>query len=711
MSEKKVVRSACINCHGVCQVFVHIEDGRVVKVTGDRQSPTSRGYLCQKGAAAPELLYHPDRLHYPLRRIGKRGENKWKRISWDEALAEMAEKLDTIRRESGAEYFAMMQGTGRPYTGFVARFINAFGSPNLTGVGHICYAPRVIASFRTFGPLPICDIYGFGGKHPECIVIWGCNVTHTGASDGMCGGMLQRALNRAKKVIVVDPRRIAPARKADHWLQIRPGTDGALALAMINVIVSEDLVDHDFVDNYTVGFPQLVDHIREFTPEWAERITRCSAESIRNAARTYAATSPACIQWGNGVDMNMCNFHTARSLLILRGITGNIDRPGGDVNWVAPEGVRMKSPFANPVFAGMHFLPKEQWLKAVDRRKYPLCPVVHPPTFWRSIVDGEPYRIRAIWIMGSNPLLTMSNGLLIEEAMRLLEYVVVTDFFLTPTAQLADLVLPASMWLETNDVVNIHKQWCVLAQQKVAQVGETRDTRDTMIELARRLGHEEQFPWQDYRAFLDWMLEQTGLSFEEFCEKGILTGDMKYFKYRENGFSTSSGKFEIYCERLKKRGVSPLPIYREPVPSPVSTPKLAQEFPLILTTGAEIRYFFQSEGRQIKSLRKRNPDPLVEIHPETARSLGILEGDWVWIETEDGRVRMRAKLFDGIPRDVVSAQHAWWFPEESPPEYGWKKSNANLLFGKMTYDPDTGSESLKCAMCKVYPVDTEADGG
>jgi anaerobic selenocysteine-containing dehydrogenase len=704
-NEKRMVRSACINCHGVCQVCVHLEGDRVVKITGDKESPTSRGYLCPKGAAATELLYHPDRLRYPLRRAGDRGENKWQRISWDEALDEMAQKLSRIKQESGPEYFGMMQGTGRPYTGFVSRFTNAFGTPNLTGVGHICYAPRVLASFRTFGPLPICDIYGFGGEDPACIMIWGCDVTHSGASDGMCGGMLQRALNKAKKVIVVDPRRIGPAKNADHWLQIRPGTDGALALAMIHVIVAEDLVAHEFVDHYTLGFRELVDHVNEFTPEWAEPITGIGAESIRDTARTYATTSPACIQWGNGIDMSMCNFQTARAMLILRALTGNIDRPGGDVNWVHPAGVRMKSPFANPEFAGMHLLPREKWSQALDGRNYPLCPIVHPPTFWKSIVTAKPYRLRAFWIMGANPLLTMSNGLQIKKALELLEYTVVTDYFLTPTAQLADLVLPASMWLETDDVVNIHKQWCVLAQRKVAQIGETRDTREVMIQLARRLGLEAQFPWHDYRQFLDWMLEKTGLSFDEFCEKGILKGDMVYYKYKKNGFATASGKFEIYSERLKKKGVAPLPIYREPIPSPLSTPELADEYPLILTTGAKIRYFFQSEGRQIQSLRKRNPDPLVEIHPATATSLGISEGDWVWIETRDARVRMRAKLFDGIAKDVVSAQHAWWFPEEGPPGYGWKKSNANLLFGEMEYDPDTGSEPLKCALCKIYPVE------
>jgi anaerobic selenocysteine-containing dehydrogenase len=703
---KRVVKSACRMCHGVCQVLVHMEGDRVVKVTGDPDSPTSRGYICPKGTASPELLYHPDRLVYPLRRKGKRGENKWQRISWDEALDEMAERLGAIKEESGSEYFGMMQGTGRPYMLFTTRFANAFGTPNFTGVAHLCYLPRWAVSLHTLGQLPICDIYGFSGEYPACFVLWGCNITQTGASDGMCGGMVQRAINNAEKVIVVDPRRIKPAEKADHWLQLRPGTDGALALAMINVIVGEDLVDPEFVDNYTVGYDKLVEHVKPFTPEWAAPITRLEAEDIRAAARTYASTPPACIQWGNAVDMSACNIHTGRSLLILRGLTGNIDCPGGDVLWVPPDGVKQRSPFMNIGVFGLQFMPPEKMGLALDGKRFPLCPIVHPPAFWRSIIEGEPYRLRAMWIMGSNPLATMTNPREIERALGMLEYTVVSDFFLTPTAQLADLVLPAATWLEQDDVVNLHKIWCVLARVKVAQVGEARDDREVTLQLAHRLGLQEAFPWRNYREHLDWALEDSGLTFEEFCEKGILVGDMRYHKYREQGFATPSGKFELYSSNLEALGVSPLPVYREPPMSPVSTPEVAEEYPLILTTGAKIREYFHSEGRQIESLRERHPEPLVEIHPETAASLGIDDGDWVGIETPQDRIRMRAVLTDGIAPDVVSVEHAWWFPEGDPPQYGWSESSVNLLFGEMEYDPDSGSESLRSALCKVYKIES-----
>lgn len=701
---RKVVKSACRMCHGVCQVLVHMEGDRVVKITGDPDGPTSRGYLCPKGAASPQLLYHPDRVVHPLRRTGKRGENQWERISWDEALDEMAEKLATVKRESGSEYFAMMQGTGRPYTGFTARFAHAFGTPNFPGTTHICYFPRVVASMMTLGRLPICDYYGFGGQDPACVIIWGCNITYAGAADGMCGGMVKRGLKKAQKVIVIDPRRIGPAENADHWLQLRPGTDGALALAMINAIIAGNLVDRNFVDRYTVGYEELAEHVRPFTPEWASPITRLAPEHIRAAAHTYATTKPACIQWGMALDTSPCAFHTARSVLILRAITGNIDVPGGDVLWVPPEKVRQKSPFMNPEVVGMRFLPEEKHQRVLDKGKFPLNPLVHPPTFWRSVVRADPYRVRAFWIVGSNPLLTMTHSLEVEEALKLMEYVVVSDFFLTPTAHFADLVLPAATWLEQDDVVNLHKIWCVLARKKVAQIGEVRDDREAIIQLARRLGLEEAFPWENYNQYLEWLLQETGMGFDEFCERGILMGEMRYRKHVESGFHTGSTKFEIYSKALESMGVSPLPVYREPPLSPLSAPYVAEDYPFILTNSGKIREFFHTEGRQIAALRRANPDPLVEIHPETAKSLGIQEADWVWIETPEARVQMRARLFDGLAPDVVAVQFAWWFPEEPAPEHGWKRCSANLLYGDTEYDPETGSESIHSALCRVYPV-------
>jgi anaerobic selenocysteine-containing dehydrogenase len=435
--------------------------------------------------------------------MGERGENQWKRISWDEALSEIADRFTLIKEESGAEFVALGQGTGRPHTEWTGRFASAFGTPNFIGPAHICYVPRVVSSGMTMGRLPVSDIYGFGGEMPACILNWGCNITETGAADGMCGGMLNRAIKKANKVIVVDPRRIKLAENADHWLQLRPGTEGALALAFINTIITEDLVDHEFVDNYTFGYDRLVEHVGEFAPEWAEPITRVSAEDIRRAARTFATHSPAILQWGNGIDMSVCSFHTSRTMLILMAITGNIDRPGGMVLWVPPAGVKPKSTLVNPDHRGGKFLPPGQAEKMIGAGKFPFCPNTHTPTFWESVNTGVPYRVKGLWLIGTNPLVTGTQGLKIEQALKEhIEFTVVSDIFMTPTAQLADLVLPAATWLEQDDVVYFHKIWCTLARKKVAQYEEARDDRDVIFDLADRLGLHEAFPWTSSEAYL-----------------------------------------------------------------------------------------------------------------------------------------------------------------------------------------------------------------
>jgi anaerobic selenocysteine-containing dehydrogenase len=371
--------------------------------------------------------------------------------------------------------------------------------------------------------------------------------------------------------------------------------------------------------------------------------------------------------------------------------------------WVAPTGVKPKSTKINPDQRGGKFLPPGQADKMISAGKFPFCPNTHTPTFWESVNTGVPYRVRGLWLIGTNPLVTGTQGMKIEQALKEhFEFTVVSDIFMTPTAQLADLVLPAATWLEQDDVVFFHKIWCTIARKKVAHYEEARDDRDVIFDLADRLGLHEAFPWATSEAYLEWVLEDTDLDFDAFCERGILLGEMRYRKYETEGFNTPSGKFEIFSSIMENAGASPLPVFREPPLSPLSTPELSKNYPLILMSGTKIRTFFHSELRQIDSLRKENPDPLLEVHPDRAASLGISEGDWVWVESPHSRVKMRAKLFDGIAPDVVNAQHGWWFPEEDPPEYGWKRSNINLLFGDDHFDPENGSEPMKSYVCSVY---------
>jgi len=703
---EKVVKSTCRMCHGVCGVLVHIKDGRVVEITGDPDCPTSLGYICPKGRASVEMLYHPDRLKFPLKRTGARGENRWQRINWDEALDTVAGRLREYKEKFGAESVATIIGTGRPLLPLYMRFSNCFGTPNHLSIINNCYFPRIVAARMTSGRFHVCDYYGFGGETPKCVLNWGCNIAGSGAADGMCGYQVTRTVKNGAKLIVVDPRRTDLAAQADHWLQLRPGTDDALALGMLNVIIKEQLYDKDFVAKWTTGFDEFAERVGEYTPERVAEITWVPAEAIRAAARTYATTRPACLQWGNAIDQNINTLQTARAVHCLSAITGNLDVPGGDISLVTPDGVKTHTVHGDQSLAMHERLTPEIKSRMIGGGKYKVLDtaVIHPRHLLDTIMSGQPYPIKALFVMGSNTLLNQTDPVRTARAFRKVDFTVVTDLFMTPTAQMADILLPASSWLENDEVADVHMGWCVLIRQKVAEIGECRDDKQILFDLARRLGMGDDFPWRDVREYCDWTLQNAGLNFEEFKELGILTGKMRYRKYEQGGFDTPSGKVELKCSALESMGYDPLPYYVEPPESPYSTPDLFKDYPLIITAGSRIQGYFCSEGRQIPSLRKLNPDPIIEIHPETAGRLGIEDGDWVWIESPRGRIKQRAKLTDGIHPGVVHAQHGWWFPEKEPPEYGFTESNVNLLAADMPCDPHTGSESLRAFLGKVYKV-------
>ena len=705
-SSERVVRTSCRSCHGVCQVLVHQDArGRIVRITGDKESPTNRGYICPKGAHAAELLCHPDRLLRPLLRKKGRGEGAWEPISWDAATDMIAERLEAVRRESGPEYIAIAQGTGRPYTEFNARFCHALGSPNNVGPGFNCFVPRNICAGITIGWFPQPDIYGRGGVMPDCMLVFGSNIMETGGADGYCGAMARKALRKAAYSIVIDPRRTADARNCDLHLALRPGTECALLLAMIHTIIRERAYDADFVERFCSGFAELSAHVAPHTPQWAEGITRVPAASIEAAALAFARADAPCMVWGNGIDESVNAFQTARATFILLALSGALDVPGGMVRWVPPADIRNKSPMINHDVGGMQFLPPGQKAKVIS--DYPFCPGAHPPSFWQACVTGRPYRPRAIWIVGSNPVMTQTRGDLTLKALRdHLDFVVTSDFFMTPTAAVSDLVLPAAHWLEQDDIVYFHKIWCVLARKQLVRTGETRDDRDVVLEVAHKMGLTEAFPWESRRAYLEWVLEPSGMSFEEFQEKGILFGEMRYRKYEEEGFPTPSGKVELYSSIMKRAGREPLPVYVEPPLSPVSRPDLAADFPFILMTGCKITPFFHSAGRQLPSMRRLRPRPHVDMHPQAARKAGLEDGQRVRVTTPYGSQEFFLHYDERLPEDVAHAEHAWWFPEEEGPEYGCFKSNANMLFDHVHFDPDSGAEPLKCLICRVEAVQT-----
>jgi anaerobic selenocysteine-containing dehydrogenase len=702
----KILKSVCRSCHGGCGVLLHVEGDRLVKVEGDRESPLNHGRLCPIGTVTLDLVYHPDRLKHPLRRAGARGSGQWQRISWDQALDEISQRLLAIREEFGAEAIALGTGTGRHHIRWVSRFGHALGTPNWCEPGFAqCFHPRVNTCMLTFGDFPVSDYTG--DVSPACIMFWGHNPTNSGP-DGETRFNVLEALERKPKIIVIDPRQTELAKRADIWLQIRPGVDDALALSMLNVIIGEKLYDEPFVARWTHGFDALRERVRDCSPEWAEPITWVAADKIRAAARLFATTKPALLDWGCAIEHTPKCIQTVRAVSMLPVLTANIDVPGGWVFGMHGLG-RFPSLIEN--------LAPEVSAKRLGADRFKLLggegadlPAAHIPTLLQAMREGKPYPVKAFLVFGNNTLSTYANTALVYESLMKLDFMVCADLFMTPTAELADIVLPAASWPELNQLAGLPTIAAnvVLAQQKAVRIGECKSDEEIFVELARRM--KLSVGTETVEDVLDAQLAagKIGMTFDELRQRGFVKVPFKYRKFEEQGFKTPTGKIELYSTRLEALGYSPLPRYGEPPESPISSPDVARDYPLVLTTGGRISFFFNSEHRQIGNLRKARRYPLAEIHPTTAARYGVVDGEWMWIETRRGRIQQKAKVTAGIDPRVIHVEHGWWFPEEPAPEYGVWQSNANLLTDNHPpYDPAMGTYQLRALLCRVARVDAE----
>ncbi|MFH1294130.1 MAG: molybdopterin-dependent oxidoreductase [Pseudomonadota bacterium] len=695
MEEVKKIRTVCRSCHGGCGVIAHVKDGKVIKVEGDSESPISHGTLCSKGLAITQLAYHPDRILYPM----KKGDNGWERITWDEALDTVIGKFKEVIKEHGPESIVIGQGTGRDYESHLYRFANLLGTPNVLTAGHMCYVSRVAATLITCGNLPICDYKA----EPKCIVMWACNPQWTNP-DEYKGEGFWRAYKKGSKLIVIDPRKGFLAKKAYLWLQLRPGTDAALAFGFLHVIIDEGLYDEEFVKNYIHGWEEFKERVKEYPLERVEEITWVKKELIRKAARIYATVKPACINWGVPTEQTLNCTDCTRLLTGLMAVTGNLDVAGGNVFFVPPP-VRTVSQFSRH-----KDLSPEQRKKRLGGEQYKLASrvaLITPKVAWDAILTGKPYPLKAGLLCGTNPVITRANAREAYEALKKIDFLAVIDFFLTPTAELADIFLPAGTWLEQNHVAdNWKRHGYALARQKAVEIGECWQDHKIFQELGKKMGQEW---WDTVEDALDYLLEPTGLTWEQFKEKGYLKGEQAYYKYKEKGFSTPTGKVELYSTVLEKWGHDPLPKYTEIPESPVSRPDLLEDYPYILNAGLRTPTFFHSANRMIPWLREIRPDPIVEIHPETAKKHGIEEGDWVYITSPRGRAKERAKLNDGIDPQVIVAEHGWWFPEVKDPGHGWDTANINILTDNSheSMDPVMGATNLRVLLCNISPCGVE----
>ena len=680
----------CRLCFDRCSLKVTTENGKLIQVAADKESGL-KSTPCVKGLALPEILNHPDRLKYPQKRQGERGEGTWQRISWDEALDTIAKELQEIRKIFGHQAVAF--GLGDPKgleLAFVQRLASAFGTPNVATPGHLCHIPRVLASTFTFGSDCITDV-----EHlPSLIVVWGCNLFDTRGSE-LDSRRFNSALENGARLIVIDPRKTEIASKANLWIKPKPGSDGALALGIIKVIIEEKLYNEDFVARWTLGFEQLKEHVESFSLHETERATWVPQEQLKEIARLYANTTPATIQWGNALDQTLNSLQTSRAICILRAITGNLDIPGGDVLSAPPSITR----------PGRFMLPRGCTRKTEEAvsSEFKLATrsaFIPRQSLVKAILEEKPYPIKAGLFFATNPLLTYPNATETYQALMKLDFMVVADLFMTPTAAIADIVLPAATFCEYDEIAPYPTAYEALAYPKIVDPpGECWSDMKIVNELAKKLGLEQYF-WNDEREALDMILQPSGLSFEEFKQQRTLKGTKEYRQYEKNGFGTPSGKVEIYSKQLEDMGYSPLPFYIDLSRSNEPT----TEYPLLLTN-AKDQPFTHSAHRNIVILRKTKAEPVVELHPETANDAGLKEGDWIYIESRQGRIKQKLSLDAELDPRVLVASYGWWFPEKPENLYSWSESNINVLTrNEPPYEPSLGSVQLRGVPCRVYKV-------
>ncbi len=673
--------------HGGCALLVGVRDNQIVQIKGDPDGYLNRGYTCLKGRVSADRLTHPDRLKHPLKRAGKRGEGKWRRISWGEALDETAGSLLRIKDEHGARAVGFGVGMPKGLEHFVLiRLANLFGSPNVIASQDVCHAPREITGVHTCGFYPVADLH-----NPTRLVLsWASNLLST-SEEGQIASLLLDQVKNGAKLIVVDPRRTELAERADLWLQLRPGTAQALALGFMHVIIEEGLYDKEFVEHHTHGFEDLASHVKSFTPEVVAEITWVPAELIRQAARLYAKEKPAALQWGNAIEHDIHAFDATRSLVCLMAVTGNLEVPGGNVNAHDPKIMGLGE------FVRADLIPdKRKEMISAHHRVIPKLMTVAPAFFRKAVLEGAPYPVRGYYGMCTNPLVAWAESRVTYESFMSLDFVAVADLFMTPTAAMADIVFPVAHQFEMNDIGHYGiGHGMILARPKIVDPpAECWPDMKIMNELGKRVSPPELWH-DDHEAFLDDLVRPAGLTYSQFVEKGYLKGPDRFQSYIEKGFRTPTGKVELRLSTAEKFKLKPLPDYSG----------LPEEedpgLPLILIS-AKSRYYLLSSYRWVEKLREKRPHPIVEIHPETAAAHGIGDGDPVVIETRYGSITQVARVTDIVHPRVLSAALGWWFPEGDPSsQFEWQKSNFNMLTSIGMLGKEFGTPNIKNLPCRI----------
>ena len=668
---ENVIPTVCGMCGpggpgGGCGVYAFVKNGRFVKVAGMDESPVNRGALCAKGHAAPQWVYSPDRLTHPLRRIGRKGEGTFEKVTWEDAIAQIAERLQLQKREYGSRSLAMLSPAKRSYSDYIVRFLTVHGSPNY-GHSGICAVQRAFAFMYTLGDWPKPD---YGGS--DLILYWGRQPIYSGPVARPAKALLA-AKQRGARIVAIKPSVEPDVGMADIWVPVRPGTDTALALALLHVVIKEDLLDHAFIDRWCSGFQRLKTHVKPFAPVWAEKITGVPAGQIKDVARMYATTEQAAIDLGNGVEHTPSSNDAIRSVAILMAITGHLDRPGTNLFVPSPEKnprkITLKERITQEMvdnLVGPEFpKPFQPFIEGTSSAYYRIL---------ESVLTEQPYPVRTIIAPGTQALVSTRGSKNVAAALKKLDFFVVADVARTADLPYADIVLPLATSYEVNHPFQRVPGWLMATNKVIEPVHSPKSIFDFFLDLGVAMGYEGDFWGGDLEAAMDDQLEPMGLTMEELRRNPTGVSDSRkptvYEKY-ETVFNRSSprlsgepflpnGRVAIYNSTFEKEGFNPLPQWREPPESTTGTPALLAGYPLILSDYHTSRNFSASWQRNVPRLREIQLHPMLHIHPQTAGERGIRDGDWVKVVSPHGWIKVKAEIYPGIRPDTVMLLHGWW---------------------------------------------------
>lgn len=680
--------TVCRLCSSCCPVEVEIIDNKLVSATRKSFVDQEKRLRCPRLNRAADIVYSPNRLTKPL--IREKNTSTFKEASWDEALDLVVARFNRYKNEFGAESVAWLRGMaadwGAPWD-YANRLMNVYGSPNTIGNGSICFVAREMAHTYTYGSMAYPE-----AAKAKCILVWG---KHDRDTTMGVGDAIEHALENGAKLIVVDPIKTLIAERADIWLQIKPGHDGLLAMAMINEIIINDLYDTDFVENFSTGFDELKEVAGGFPAERIAGRIWLEPGLIKEAARLYATTKPACIVDGNGLDMQLDIFDSTRAVAFLRGLTGNIDTEGGDVlpQPVAVRDIQAQDSLPTDVEPVTADYPLFNTFNATWGKQVQSCVV-------DSILDEKPYPLKMVVVQSGNPVVTMADSTRTTQGFKKLDFLVVIDMFMTRTAELADVILPACSCFEKTQLnrASIRNNPVILQDQVIDPIGDSWPDWQIVFELGRRLGFEKEFPWRTAEAAIDYQLEPAGITVEMLRKSpnGLRVEDIMYEKHRKNGFATPSTKFEFSSQTLQENGFPQVPYGDGFINNPISFSDQNKFYPIYGISGARNNRFTNSQFRAIPSLLDNESGCVVDIHPVDAEKMRVGNGDKVNIETPKGSIQMEAKISQIVHQGSIRI--AWGWGDYNP------DCNLNSLTDDDRRNPITGTPSQRSFMCRVTKV-------